>query len=71
MFRWLWDGAGLVSVCIMLGRWEINVHLLPARRSQQWWYLRTWWDGYLYSFGLGPLLLLCWVQHDPPYLKKA
>ena len=39
---------------------NLGIHIFPYKNQRQWGYLKEWYDGPLYSFGLGPLLLLCW-----------
>jgi hypothetical protein len=53
-----WRHAGLVS--LGLGRW--NLHLFPAREHRQWGYVRSWYDGPIHFWGLGPLVLLAWTD---------
>lgn len=50
------SGAGLLTV--WSDTWA--VHLLPSRRYWQWGY--TPWEGDQSppTFGLGPLILICW-----------
>ena len=50
-WRTLWGDA--------FGRsWGIHVGVMRVHR--QWGYVADWYDGPLHSFGLGPLLLVCW-----------
>lgn len=38
---------------------KVAFHFFP-KPKWQWGYEKDWYDGPLYSFGLGPLLLICW-----------
>jgi len=37
---------------------DMGIHLFPDQTV--WGYTEEWYDIQLYSFGLGPLLLICW-----------
>jgi len=43
-----------------IGDW-FSIHILPHKYHKRWWFQRDWYDGPLYSFGLGPLVLVCWA----------
>ena len=36
------------------------LHLLVRQQYRQWGLSADWYDGPLYSFGLGPILLVVW-----------
>lgn len=50
--------AGAVTAwCGML-----SIHLLVWRAFWVWGYSKDWYDGYLYSFGLGPLVAVTYAD---------
>lgn len=52
--RW---GCGLFVVTIG----KVVFHLFPKGSMNQFWGLQEdWYDGPLYSFGLGKFMLICW-----------
>lgn len=58
--------AGLFTIS-WLGkeRWQTYaVHFFPYKDQRQWGMLKEWYDGPIYSFGLGPFLLICWTQNE-------
>lgn len=57
------DSAGLLSVAWEGKKeWEYTtIHFFPLK-DIQWGYREDWCDGPLYSFGLGPFLLVCWSR---------
>ena len=52
--RWTFDGEAF--------GYYVSVHLLPRKRYRSWGYREDWYDGPLPEFGLGPLLLVCWME---------
>lgn len=58
------DGMGPLYIALGLGlRLGFNIHVLPKFEpgaTDRWGYRETWCDGPIYSFGLGPLLYVCW-----------
>lgn len=52
------------KICITFRALEFgfNVHLLPRRDKwkDRWGFNESWYDGPLYSFGLGPVIYVCW-----------
>jgi hypothetical protein len=61
------NSAGRVTLGIRVRPWWIYLHVLPRTAdARQWGYSQDWYDGPLYAFGLGALMLICWhEQHDP------
>ncbi len=43
---------------ILIG--NVCIHILPDKDNRQWGYVQDWYDGYLYSFGFGPIVLFTW-----------
>ncbi len=64
MFGWR-RSAGLISFGARFKGYFWNFHFIVQRSHWQWGYVRDWYDGPLYSFGLGPLFLLAWVDNFP------
>ena len=56
----------------MIGKWtliideRIAIHLLPDRSEQYnlWGFEQSWYDGPIYSLGLGSLLLVTWTPAE-------
>ena len=61
-FELLTGAAGLVTICASVRGWEIAVHLLVRPSFWLLGYEESWWDGPLYLFGLGPLVLVTAVE---------
>ena len=38
----------------------VAIHVLPREHHRLWGYSKGWYDGPLYYFGLGPILLVSW-----------
>lgn len=56
-----WKHAGLLT--LWFGRY--GLHIFPSREHWLWGYRKSWYDGTLSDFGLGPLALLSWTEvHD-------
>lgn len=59
----LWRKAGLISFGWVYGENKsIDFHLFPSIQYWQWGYGQDWYDGPLPYLGLGPLLLICWLE---------
>ncbi len=59
--NFLWEYAGLITISLMTYKNDsISYHLFPSKDQQQWGF---GYDECYYfpSFGLGPLLLICWT----------
>jgi hypothetical protein len=54
--------AGLVDVLFTIRGWVFDVHFLIRKDQRQWGYVADYYDGPLYSFGLGPFILICWMR---------
>jgi hypothetical protein len=55
------DAAGRLT--LGLGRrpgYLTCIHFGVEKSHRQWGYKQDWYDGPIHSFGLGPLLLVCW-----------
>ncbi len=43
-------------------KWQSTyLHFFPKKRDWMWGKHESWYDGPCYSFGHGPLLLICWT----------
>lgn len=54
--------AGIRTLLLDSAVNQYALHLGVAREFWQWGYIEEWYDGPIYSFGLGPLFLLCWHE---------
>lgn len=53
LFTISWDGKE---------DWQcVSIHFFPSKDHWQCGKEEDWHDGPIYSFGLGPLLLICWI----------
>lgn len=50
------NAAGLVCFSVR----DVTVHLAVRPRHWHFGLHEYWYDGPLYTFGLGPLLMICW-----------
>ena len=58
-----WKHAGLISFGWVRGGCKsTDIHLFPSFNYWRWGYEEDWYDGPLPSFGLGSLMLICWLD---------
>lgn len=54
------SGLIVLSATRKKKKWQyLMFHFFPLK-DIQWGYKEDWYDGPHHSFGLGPLLLICW-----------
>lgn len=41
-----------------------NFHIFPREEFRMWGLEENWYDGPMYDFGLGPLLLVCLADEE-------
>ena len=54
--------AGKIDFVITTNKKHYDFHFFIKKDSRQWGYGEEWYDGLLCSFGLGPLMLICWMD---------
>lgn len=56
--------AGLFTLAIDGWKNGYCLHFFPKKGYREWGYSEDWYDGPYYSYGLGPFLLLCWMENE-------
>jgi len=59
-FKFFGGAAGLFTMEITKDNKIFDIHFIVKKKQRQWGFEEEWYDGPLYSFGLGPLILICW-----------
>jgi len=56
--------AGFFSIGFRIFKKEITIHFLMKKEYWKYWWRHNWYyDGPIYLFGLGPLLLISWGDY--------